>query len=92
MSDDNSKLVPLLPISNRTVKRFSADDSVHTYVKVGHRQTPYKAKAPHRFRWGAFALQQSNNMTYCNAVTRRCEAASCGETHISFIDVKSVPK
>ena len=46
MSDDNSKLVPLLPISNRTVKRLCADDSVHTYVKVGHRQTPYKAKTP----------------------------------------------
>ena len=46
MSDDNSKLVPLLPISNRTVKRLRADDSVHTYVKVGHRQTPYKVKPP----------------------------------------------
>ena len=46
MSDDNSKLVPLLPISNRTVKRLRADDSVHSYVKVGHRQTPYKVKTP----------------------------------------------
>ena len=42
MSDDHSKLAPLLPISNRTVKRLRANDSVHTYVKVGHRQTPYK--------------------------------------------------
>jgi hypothetical protein len=24
------------------VKRLRANDSVHTYVKVGHRQTPYK--------------------------------------------------
>ena len=46
MSDDHSKLAPLLPISNRTVKRLRANDSVHTYVKVGHRQTPYKAKYP----------------------------------------------
>jgi hypothetical protein len=46
MSDDNSKLAPLLPISNRTVKRLRADDSVHTYVKVGHRQTPYKTIKP----------------------------------------------
>ncbi len=46
MSDDNSKLAPLLPISNRTVKRLCADDSVDTHVKVGHRQTPYKVKTP----------------------------------------------
>ncbi len=42
MSDDHSELAPLLPIPNRTVKRLSADDSVHAYVKVGHRQTPYQ--------------------------------------------------
>ncbi len=29
MSDDHSKLAPLLPISNRTVKRLRANDSVH---------------------------------------------------------------
>ena len=46
MSDDHSELAPLLPIPNRTVKRLCADDSVHTYVKVGHRQTPYKVKTP----------------------------------------------
>ena len=36
--DDHSKVVPLLPISNRTVKHLSADDSGWTSVKVGHRQ------------------------------------------------------
>ena len=46
MSDDHSRLAPLLPISNRTVKRPCADDSVHTYVKVGHRQTPYTQSSP----------------------------------------------
>ncbi len=46
MSDDHSELVPLLPIPNRTVKRLCADDSVQPYVKVGHRQTPYKVKRP----------------------------------------------
>ena len=45
MSDDHSELAPLLPIPNRTVKRLCADDSVHTYVKVGHRQTPINRKA-----------------------------------------------
>ena len=38
MPDDNSKLVPPLPIPNRTVKRLRADDSAATSVKVGHRQ------------------------------------------------------
>jgi hypothetical protein len=36
--DDHSKVVPLLPIPNRTVKRLSADDSADARVKVGHRQ------------------------------------------------------
>ena len=38
MPDDHSEVVPLLPIPNRTVKRFSADDSAESRVKVGHRQ------------------------------------------------------
>ena len=41
--DDHSKLVPLLPISNRTVKRLCADDSAGSRVKVGHRQANIKA-------------------------------------------------
>src|SRR5690606_15610552 len=36
--DDHSKVVPHLPIPNRTVKRLCADDSGRTSVKVGHRQ------------------------------------------------------
>ncbi len=38
-SDDHSVLVPHLPIPNRTVKRDRANDSAHSCVKVGHRQT-----------------------------------------------------
>ena len=38
MPDDHSEVVPLLPIPNRTVKRFCADDSADSRVKVGHRQ------------------------------------------------------
>ena len=38
MPDDHSEVEPHLPIPNRTVKRFSADDSEHSLVKVGHRQ------------------------------------------------------
>ena len=46
MPDDHSKLVPLLPIPNRTVKRLSADDSADARVKVGHRQALIKTKRP----------------------------------------------
>ena len=44
MPDDHSKLAPLLPISNRTVKRLSADDSADSRVKVGHRQASNSPK------------------------------------------------
>ena len=47
MSDDHSEVVPLLPIPNRTVKRFCADDSAGSRVKVGHRQT-ITVQTPHR--------------------------------------------
>ena len=68
MSDDNSKLAPLLPISNRTVKRLSADDRVHTYVQVGHRQTPYKAKTPSRYGGGFCFYTIQIMMIYLNEV------------------------
>ena len=39
MLDDHSEVDPRLSIPNRTVKRFSADDSAQLPgVKVGHRQ------------------------------------------------------
>ena len=44
MPDDHSKLVPPLPIPNRTVKQLCADDSAATSVKVGYRQASYKKK------------------------------------------------
>jgi hypothetical protein len=46
MPDDHSKLVPLLPIPNRTVKRLSADDSADSRVKVGHRQALIARNTP----------------------------------------------
>ena len=55
MPDDHSKLVPLLPISNRTVKRLSADDSADSRVKVGHRQA-FTARNALPFG-GAFSLE-----------------------------------
>ena len=46
MPDDHSKLVPPLPIPNRTVKQLCADDSAATSVKVGYRQACYLEKQP----------------------------------------------
>ena len=45
MPDDHSAVEPPLPISNRTVKRCSADDSEPALVKVGHCQAS-KRKTP----------------------------------------------
>ena len=55
MPDDHSDVVPLLPISNRTVKRVSADDSADSRVKVGHRQALTPRHAP-VWRLGRFLL------------------------------------
>ena len=56
MPDDHSKVVPLLPIPNRTVKRLSADDSADSRVKVGHRQASI-LKTPSRDDWAFFILR-----------------------------------
>ena len=68
MPDDHSKLVPLLPIPNRTVKRLSADDSADSRVKVGHRQALTARKPPvdRVIYWGFFfrwVVQISNLRT-----------------------------
>ncbi len=44
MSGAHSALEPPLPIPNRTVKRGRANDSVHSYAKVGQCQTPFLKK------------------------------------------------
>ena len=56
MPDDHSKVVPLLPIPNRTVKRLSADDSADSRVKVGHRQALTAANAQLTGSTGPFVL------------------------------------
>ena len=53
MPDDHSAVEPPLPISNRTVKRCSADDSEPALVKVGHRQAS-KRKTPEGDPSGVF--------------------------------------
>src|SRR6218665_2718944 len=58
--DDHSKLAPILPIPNRTVKRLRADDSAAPRVKVGHRQALILSttKPPGLNQWGVFAFRQ----------------------------------
>ena len=51
LPDDHSKLVPLLPIPNRTVKRLRADDSAGSRVKVGHRQALMLKRPAHAGRF-----------------------------------------
>ena len=58
MPDDHSEVVPLLPIPNRTVKRFSADDSADSRVKVGHCQA-IKARNAQSFDW-AFSFVETH--------------------------------
>jgi hypothetical protein len=52
----HSALDPPLPIPNRAVKRSRADDSMHSYAKVGHCQAPNNKK-PRLQRAGAFYCQ-----------------------------------
>ena len=68
MPDDHSKLVPLLPIPNRTVKRLSADDSAGSRVKVGHRQAVISEKATPVMEWLFLCLNSraiDNSATIC---------------------------
>jgi len=64
MPDDHSKLVPLLPIPNRTVKRLSADDSAGSRVKVGHRQAITALRNPHSVS-GGFCFLAVNKLAAC---------------------------
>ena len=59
MPDDHSKVAPLLPIPNRTVKRLSANDSADSRVKVGHRQASTAKNAQSKdwaFFYGRYAF------------------------------------
>ena len=58
MPDDHSKVAPLLPIPNRTVKRLRADDSADSRVKVGHRQALIPAN-PLSFGSGGFVVSEA---------------------------------
>ena len=74
MPDDHSKLVPPLPIPNRTVKQLCADDSAATSVKVGYRQASYIKKAPSSDLVGAFFRSDETSMILWRHVGRISEA------------------
>ena len=71
MPDDHSKSVPPLPIPNRTVKRFYADDSAATSVKVGYRQVSYIKKPRRNVGFFSSANLPSQN---ASTVSRRADA------------------
>jgi hypothetical protein len=71
MPDDQSKLVPPLPIPNRTVKRLRADDSAATSVKVGHRQACYTASPRSRHAPGGLCVYRSSLFSLLG--TSRCQ-------------------
>ena len=82
MPDDYSKLVPPLPIPNRTVKRLCADDSAATSVKVGHRQ----AFIPHRpkfFRTWGFCFCANH---FATRFKPRISVRICDEDGCTFRD------
>ena len=88
MSDDHSEVVPLLPISNRKVKRFCADDSADSRVKVGHCQA-IKPKTPSRIDWAFFLPLLEMQLI---AVKKSCKksAKSVLELKASLITVKQI--
>ncbi len=75
MPDDHSKLVPLLPIPNRTVKRLRADDSADSCVKVGHRQALMLTKPP-------LCEQAGTGFAFC-LLKRLLQAARRGQEGLS---------
>ena len=83
MPDDHSEVVPLLPIPNRTVKRFRANDSAGSRVKVGHRQA-LTAKTPHQ-TVGRFYLCGQSLLT--TILPSRCAAPAftSAATNVSAI-------
>src|SRR6218665_2134225 len=64
--DDHSKLAPLLPIPNRTVKRLRDDDSAAPRVKVGHRQALILSPTnpPVLIPWGVFCISAAPGSSY----------------------------
>src|ERR1035438_5861341 len=56
MSDDHSKLAPLLPISNRTVKRLRANDSVDYPCESRSSSDSLQIENPQVKTWGFFYL------------------------------------
>ena len=73
MPDDHSKVVPLLPIPNRTVKRLSADDSADSRVKVGHRQASTAQNAPPF--GGAFSSEDKKSFEENAKSVLQCKAS-----------------
>lgn len=75
MPDDHSELEPPLPIPNRTVKRYRADDSADSSVKVGYRQAII-LKSPWKIIQGLFlCLRSGKNFLEIHSTICLCFAS-----------------
>ena len=84
MPDDHSKLVPLLPTPNRTVKRLSADDSADSRVKVGHRQALIRENARLIFDLPGFSISDfSRNDFFQNRFVAGLESPDITHAQLS---------
>ena len=57
MLGDHSGVVPPDPIPNSEVKRASANGSVHSHARVGHRQAPFAVNNAQPIWLGVVRLQ-----------------------------------
>jgi hypothetical protein len=88
MPDDHSKLVPLLPIPNRTVKRLSADDSADSRVKVGHCQAITALKWPGTKVSGHLSFVIKDFIYASLPLRRRTSAHSYDNRPSRLLDIK----
>src|SRR5690606_5985853 len=83
--DDHSKVVPPLPIPNRTVKRLCADDSWHSPVKVGHRQALTPQSPCIRSDPGALSLGRATLLRSRSTLPQRFPTAHRRSTSTLYI-------
>ena len=88
MPDDNSELVPPLPIPNRTVKQLCADDSAAPSVKVGHRQANI-FESPRLVSSGGISFgARFSQRKFGNKLFIQSRAEACNDSNYHRIKIK----